>query len=1251
MRNVTSSLRSVVESGSYAIHLDVLIEAATSPTTTAMRSYRDYLGENWIVGCNFTESVDQTIASGTLTLAREHQGYSLAPLMEGSVANGAGTGFYAPAIDAGREIEVRVAILPQAQSATLSSAVSVDAEDLPVSALPFAAPAGTAVLIGAAVPTVTTEAVAKGATSIPVRALPTGAASGALVVLYGTLPDAAYSAVTIYELGNWIPLLQGVTDKPDWGGKDNAVTVTFRNRLGVLADAQTWDSFKVGLPEVLTPVETVIQQIIDHEAPGTFASVTPLPSSPLFDIEYGDVEPQLVWEAINGLVDQYGGRVQFKQPYGYGDYQLCLILPDSEDLTPDYTVAPTQYIDLPTVDLDPSQRRTVIRVKYVDSETGEIGTYQYPAADAVATDPAVLKYGERRMQLAFGATHAINTEAEAATLARRAYDALSTSLLAQEVECFTVPWVELDDIVTLPANGFHYDTDQIGAVSGITWTFGPKGVGRMRIRCAEKPVGGFKRFQMMDAQIWGFNATQKEPTPSTPLVSLDRFGPIEKNALGVTVGWQRSDTPPVAQVWVYELTATVPFNSAPVPDGSTARTAVLVTQNDYFIAYPPKGQEKFVYFVPVSATGRQGPTQVSHVLPATGFPEIAFTSTQGSSELYSDVQITVTDPQSLGGILYVWLNRTNPGDATAADDYLTGDFDAARSIVSTPSTSGTLNLFSVNPGGALVTVLDDVRTHPNLGKMIFAEFVNSLGVSSGVQKGYLKGWGTIVDGSGALKPGAVSTGSQIADAVLNTAHFAAGIAPVRVVAGAVKPAVGLRDGDTITLTGETPRRVYQWNGTPPAGAWVDIGSNATAVVGQLVAAQIAAGAIGTDQLAARSVTIEKLVVASLDNLAGNGHFQTGTTLGWSGTAMGGLAVASGAGAFNTTNVGQWVATNATGYISPALFNVRPGDSYYFSSAGLKNTATWSMTFNVRWRDRAGAQIGSTVVLSTFSSAIATTQRYGGIVTAPANAATAEFLFLSVNATPTGSWLLGEVTIRKAAQGELIVDGTIVATKLSTDAVWAHLVATGLIGNTLVNPTSVIRLSAAAAIPASAISYLDISGATAKFKGDLEAAGGTFTGALTAATGTFTGSLSAATGTFAGTLSLDTVAGNALEFRNSGSLAVSVKTTIESGRTASSWEFANADKFSLYNNDTGTGVDQSIVLQAIVEGVGHNIIMDGSGRTVLSAAELVVDSTKFGVYGTPGVARPSVTGSRGGNAALTSLLAALASQGIILNNTT
>jgi hypothetical protein len=61
---------------------------------------------------------------------------------------------------------------------------------------------------------------------------------------------------------------------------------------------------------------------------------------------------------------------------------------------------------------------------------------------------------------------------------------------------------------------------------------------------------------------------------------------------------------------------------------------------------------------------------------------------------------------------------------------------------------------------------------------------------------------------------------------------------------------------------------------------------------------------------------------------------------------------------------------------------------------------------------------------------------------------------------------------------------------------------------------------------------------------------------------------------------------------------------------------------------------------------------GTGTLVLgggSANQLQVSDTGLGFYGTAPQAKPTITGSRGGNAALASLLTALAAQGLITNS--
>lgn len=60
----------------------------------------------------------------------------------------------------------------------------------------------------------------------------------------------------------------------------------------------------------------------------------------------------------------------------------------------------------------------------------------------------------------------------------------------------------------------------------------------------------------------------------------------------------------------------------------------------------------------------------------------------------------------------------------------------------------------------------------------------------------------------------------------------------------------------------------------------------------------------------------------------------------------------------------------------------------------------------------------------------------------------------------------------------------------------------------------------------------------------------------------------------------------------------------------------------------------------------NSTTPGGGGTIIDAA-----TGKIGFFGSTPVVKPTVSGSLGGNAALTSLVTALAALGLIVNSTT
>ena len=110
--------------------------------------------------------------------------------------------------------------------------------------------------------------------------------------------------------------------------------------------------------------------------------------------------------------------------------------------------------------------------------------------------------------------------------------------------------------------------------------------------------------------------------------------------------------------------------------------------------------------------------------------------------------------------------------------------------------------------------------------------------------------------------------------------------------------------------------------------------------------------------------------------------------------------------------------------------------------------------------------------------------------------------------------------------------------------------------------------------------------------------------------------------------------------------------IEFGQTESGvWSRTGyvGDGFSL-ERKMGIVTNGFEVTISVNGGVSFALTIDTDGNTNI-AGNLDHDGSGIGFYGTVPIAKPTVTGSRGGNAALASLLTALANLGLITDNTT
>jgi len=241
-------------------------------------------------------------------------------------------------------------------------------------------------------------------------------------------------------------------------------------------------------------------------------------------------------------------------------------------------------------------------------------------------------------------------------------------------------------------------------------------------------------------------------------------------------------------------------------------------------------------------------------------------------------------------------------------------------------------------------------------------------------------------------------------------------------------------------------------GTLAAGA-VTVG---TIAANAITSGTIAAGAIGANEIAANSIVASQLTITDTTNICGNGSGATGTD-GWSGniTAIPAYTVFGQSTILTTGDRdANWL---------PAIINVTPGEAFSFNvyacpgnqavgqaaplgafSVGLQLGTEPTFTSSPTWIPAGSAPQSST------SSWVQVT----GQVVIPAGYLVARiWVQIGAAAGSTGVWAFTALTVRKAASGELLVDGTITSSKIATGAITADMITTGTLNAALVSVTN------------------------------------------------------------------------------------------------------------------------------------------------------------------------------------------------------
>ncbi|UDL16782.1 minor tail protein [Arthrobacter phage Atuin] len=223
-----------------------------------------------------------------------------------------------------------------------------------------------------------------------------------------------------------------------------------------------------------------------------------------------------------------------------------------------------------------------------------------------------------------------------------------------------------------------------------------------------------------------------------------------------------------------------------------------------------------------------------------------------------------------------------------------------------------------------------------------------------------------------------------------------------------------------------------------------------AVIANLNAGKITAGTLDANRIGANSITANKIFVGDFTNLAADGNFVDTNKLSWTGSG----SVMVSAGQPNRLKV----TTAASGNNDQAnvnVFQVEGGEQVYVDALVYGETTNvggggpnvhLTVTMHDGTTQWPGVGLGRSTVQGVWYP-------LKGTITVPANAKTAKVeLAVNYSADAVGNvYYFREVTVRRKATGELIVDGAIKA--------GSAIIENGAIGNAQIADLNAAKINA------------------------------------------------------------------------------------------------------------------------------------------------------------------------------------------------
>lgn len=395
--------------------------------------------------------------------------------------------------------------------------------------------------------------------------------------------------------GDWIEIFRGGIDSIS--AASEPMTLECSDQIRVLRD--TWIEAPATYGTTPGAVEGIMQDILDDNmaSPPTIY----VPTSPGWVIEEFQTEVQSLLTQLTMLADQIGWNLRYRWDSGTSAYRLTLYEPDRSNTTPDYAFSASTIFDWQNLDISIEDIRNVVDVTYGDRGTLDCNGQPTPQTESASDSSSITAYGRRWMGITLAASSQITTSTEAQAMAAACLSDLKEPLAGVGIEVQFFPFVELHDLYTLTADGYHLDVDTEFAVVGYRHTL-TEGKCRTAIMLrGETPAGAHKRWLGMAAFPGVASLQDVLPPPPVALSVVESIGHLQAY---------------VPEQW---LASSVEFHVVP-PGGTVdvgAASTTVVTVTDAYarekivadLTNLPIGELVDVVAIPIDRRGNRGSHQ------------------------------------------------------------------------------------------------------------------------------------------------------------------------------------------------------------------------------------------------------------------------------------------------------------------------------------------------------------------------------------------------------------------------------------------------------------------------------------------------------------------------------------------------------------------------------------------------------------------------------------------------------------------